>query len=132
MSYETSFASNLGLIIVEAHVVGPRGGSTGCFVLDTGATMTTITPQIADNVGYPPRSGLRRSRVRSAIGEEEGYLASVLEFTAFKVTKRSFVLHVFDLGYDEIDGLIGMNFLRHLNYEIRSAEGRILTEEIVS
>ena len=30
-------------------------------------------------------------------------------------------------GWD-IDGLLGLSFLRHLNYEVRSLEGRILAE----
>lgn len=95
-------------------------------MLDTGAVMTTITPELADSVGYHPRAGLRRSRVRSAIGEEEGYLIDVAEFTALQITRRALPIQVFDLGYADIDGLIGMNFLRHLDYEIRSAQGRIL------
>ncbi len=130
MSYETSFAPELALILVEARVVGPRGAIAGLFVLDTGAVMTTVTPEMADSVGYHPRSGLRRSRVRSAIGEEEGYLVDVAEFTALQVTRRAFPVQVFDLGYGDIDGLVGMNFLRHLDYEIRSADGRILATPI--
>jgi hypothetical protein len=37
---------------------------------------------------------------------------------------------VFDLGHDDIDGLVGLNFLNQLNYEIRSAERRILVEPV--
>jgi hypothetical protein len=37
---------------------------------------------------------------------------------------------VFDLGHDEMDGLVGLNFLSSLNYEVRSAERRILVERI--
>ena len=38
---------------------------------------------------------------------------------------EDFPVHVFDLGSD-ISGLVGLNFLNQVNYEIRSAERRIL------
>jgi hypothetical protein len=39
------------------------------------------------------------------------------------------LIHVHDLpvGFG-IDGLLGLSFLKRFNYEIRSAEGRILIE----
>jgi hypothetical protein len=37
---------------------------------------------------------------------------------------------VFDLGHEDMDGLLGLSFLYELNYEIRSAERRILVEKI--
>jgi hypothetical protein len=40
------------------------------------------------------------------------------------------LVHVFDLGHDDIDGLVGLNFLNQLNYEIRSTERRILVEPV--
>lgn len=43
----------------------------------------------------------------------------------------SFPVHVFDLGHDDIDGLLGMNFLSQLNVEIRPAERRIFAEKIL-
>lgn len=32
--------------------------------------------------------------------------------------------------HSKFDGLIGLNFLRHFNYEVRSAEGRIVLENL--
>ena len=42
-----------------------------------------------------------------------------------------FTVNVFDLanGFG-LDGLIGLSFLNQFNYEVRSAEGRILVEKI--
>jgi hypothetical protein len=48
-----------------------------------------------------------------------------LEILGFVID--NFVVNVFDLGHD-IDGLVGMNLLNELNYEIRSAEKRIFAE----
>lgn len=125
---ETPFAINGDLIIVEALVTGPRGTVPGQFVLDTGAAATTMIPELADQIGYGPRDGFLRTRVHTAIGQEEGYVLRVAEFTALGFALARFPVNVFDLGHDDIDGLLGMNFLSDFNYEIRSCERRILVE----
>ncbi|HEY6176325.1 MAG TPA: retropepsin-like aspartic protease [Kofleriaceae bacterium] len=125
---ETQFEPGGELIVVEASITGPRGSSGGRLVLDTGAVMTTMTPEFADLVGYSAHDGIRRTRVHTAVSTEEGYLVSVAQFTALDIVVPRFLVHVFDLGHDDIDGLIGLNFLSQLNYEIRSAERRILVE----
>ena len=128
--HETSFATGGDLIIVEALLTGPRQTLPGFFVLDTGAMFTTITPELADLLGYSARDGIKRARVHTAIGSEEGYLLRVAKLEALGVTIPSCPVHVFDLGHEDIDGLLGLSFLYELNYEIRSAERRILVEKI--
>ena len=66
--------------------------------------------------------------MHSVIGEEEGYWLHVAEFSALGVTTPNFALQVFDLDHEGIDGLLGMNFLRHVNFEVRPAEQLILVE----
>jgi len=127
---ETPFVTDGDLIIVEASVTGPRGTTGGRFVLDTGAVLTTMTHELADLIGYSARDGIKRARVRTAIGSEEGYVLHVAEFAVLGFTMPSFPINVFDLGFDDIDGLVGLNFLSELNYEVRSAERRILVEQI--
>ena len=128
--HETSFATDGDLIIVEALLTGPRQTTPGLFVLDTGAMFTTMTPEFADSIGYSARDGIKRARVHTAIGSEEGYLLRVAKLEALGVTIPSCPVHVFDLGHEDIDGLLGLSFLYELNYEIRSAERRILVETI--
>ena len=127
---ETPFIADGDLIIVRALVSGPRGTTRGRFVLDTGAVFTTMTPELADLLGYSARDGIKRARVHTAIGSEEGYLLRVAELQALGIAIPSFPIHVFDLGHEDIDGLVGLNFLSELNYEVRSAERRILVEKI--
>ncbi len=45
-------------------------------------------------------------------------------------TTPDFALTVFPLGHKDIDGLVGMNFLRHFNFEVRPADQQILVELI--
>jgi clan AA aspartic protease (TIGR02281 family) len=99
-------------------------------VLDTGAAVTTITHEMANALGYSARDGYKRTRVHTAIGLEPGYALRVAEFTVLDFTMRNFSVNVFDLGHDDIDGLLGMNFLSEFNYEVRSAEHRLLVEKI--
>src|SRR5262245_36028973 len=127
---EQPFVFHAELILVKALVTGPRSTATARLVLDTGAVYTTITPELADEIGYSARNAIRRTRVRTAIGNEHGYLLEVAELAVLGLVVPSFHVHVFDLGHDEMDGLVGLNFLSSLNYEVRSAEHRILVERI--
>ena len=68
------------------------------------------------------------SVTRTAAAEERGYIVRS-EISALGLTMPNHRVVVADLGYG-IDGLLGINFLRHFNVEIRFAERRILVEEI--
>ncbi len=65
---ETLFATHGELIVIGAGVSGPSGTMTVRLVLDTGAAYTTISPHIAETVGYSERHRRQRTRVRTAIG----------------------------------------------------------------
>lgn len=93
--------------------------------------MTTIKPELADEIGYCARDGQHRTRVRTAIGDEVGYTLRISSLIALGLVESNLNVHVFDLGDADIDGLIGLNFLSAFNYEIRSAEQRILIEKIL-
>lgn len=102
---ETQFEPGGEVIVAEASITGPRGSSGGHLVLDTGAVMTTMTPEFADLIGYRARDGIRSTRVHTAVSTEERYLLSVAEFTALDIVVPRLLVHVFDLGHDDIDGL---------------------------
>jgi clan AA aspartic protease (TIGR02281 family) len=119
------------LIIVEAEVVGRTGRTTDArLVLDTGAAATTLTPRVVQKVGYSRRDAYKEAMVHTAIGEERGYWIHVAEFSVLDMTTPNFALTVFPLGHKDIDGLVGMNFLRHFNFEIRPAE-RLIHLELI-
>lgn len=99
-------------------------------MLDTGAAATTLTPDVIKAVGYSRRDAYKESTVHTAIGKERGYWIHVAEFTVLDVTTPDFALTVFPLGHKDIDGLVGMNFLRHFNFEVRPEECLIHLELI--
>jgi predicted aspartyl protease len=127
----TSFQPGRDLIVVEAYISGPRGTAPVQLALDTAASVTTLVPDILDEIGYGPHHGRRITTVTSAVGQERGYMLCLAGIEALGIREIEFSIHVFDLaGRFGIDGLLGLNFLEKLNYEIRSAEGQILAERI--
>jgi predicted aspartyl protease len=124
------FVRDRQLIIVEAKIVGPANAKKARLVLDTGAATTTLVPEVIEEIGYSRRDGFKTAKVHTAIGAETGYWLHVSELGVLGVTTPNFALTVFPLGHKDIDGLVGMNFLRHFNFEVRPAERRILVELI--
>src|ERR1044071_918988 len=126
----TSFARKRELIIVDAEISAPVATTEARLVVDTGAAATTLVPEVIVRIGYTPRDSYKKARVHTAVGEEHGYWIHVAQFTVLGITTPDFALAVFPLGHQDVDGLVGMNFLRHFNFEIRPAEHRILLELI--
>lgn len=129
----TRFRPRDELIFVDGRVWGPRS-STGVslrLAVDTGAAETIIRPGILDELGYNPRDGESITIMRSAVGYEPGYLIRVERFGCLRHRARDFRVHAQDLpeGWN-LDGLVGLSFLRQLNYEVRSREGRIRVERV--
>ena len=118
------------LILVDAKLSGPRGEGEYQLVLDTGAAATTLLPEIVEELGYSARDGIRPKTMRSALSEEVGYTLTVAEVSVLGVTTSDFEVHVFDLDHQGFDGLLGMNFLRHFNFEVRPVDQQILLELI--
>ena len=129
----TRFDARADLIIVGARVWGshPSRLRKLRLVLDTGAAETIITPDVLDELGYSARDAERRTVIRSAVAEEHGYILRVARFACLGFEAASFRVDAHDLpeGW-EIDGLLGLRFLRQFNYEVRSAEGRIRVERL--
>lgn len=125
------FDPNDDLIIVKARVFGRHGSRPVSLALDTAASLTHISSDIIDELGYSAAEGEAITSVRSAIGKESGYTLRVKRFESLGFGFDDFLIHVHDLpsGYG-IDGLLGLTFLKRFNYEIRSTEGRILIERV--
>ena len=128
----SSFERERELIVIEAKIVGPAAATGVRLVLDTGAAATTLVPEVIERICYTPRDGFKKAKVHTATEEEEGYWLRVAEITVLGVTTPDFALAVFPLGHQEIDGLVGMNFLRHFNVELRPVERLVVVELIGS
>lgn len=118
------------MLIVRAEVLGPAIATRVRLVVDTRAAATTLIPQVIQDIGYSQPDGYKKATVQTAVGGETGFWLRIAEFSVFGVTIPNFALAVFPLRYPGIGGLVGMNFLRHFNFEVRPAERRIFLELI--
>lgn len=90
--------------------------------------MTTVVPSVAESIGYSSALRLGWSVTRTAAAEARGYIVRS-EVSTLGFTMPNLRIVVAELGYG-IDGVLGMDFLRFFNVEIRPAERRILVEKI--
>jgi clan AA aspartic protease (TIGR02281 family) len=97
-------------------------------VLDTGAAATTLTPRLVARIGYSRKDGYKDAKVHTAIGEERGYWLHVALLDVLGIATPDFAVTVFPLGHQDLDGLIGMNFLRNFNFEVRPEDRMIHLE----
>jgi predicted aspartyl protease len=136
MRTSTDFEPDRDLIIVTGAVTGPAGRADCRMILDTGCAITTLTPELARTIGYGSRDGLRRSTVSAPGGVVPGFFVVILELVALGFRVENVLVNVseFDVTSHqrrddlEADALLGLTFLDHFNYEIRSYESRILVE----
>lgn len=94
-------------------------------VLDTGASFTLIATDILVRLGYDPADlQLERQRIVTGSGIEYVPRMTIRSVTAIgqKVTNLEVLCH--DLPAESgIDGLLGLNFLRHFKLTIRFRKG---------
>jgi predicted aspartyl protease len=129
----TRYDPAANLIIVSARLWGPTGKVKLKLALDTAASLTVIVPEVIDGLGYSPRDGEQITTISSAIGKEPGYTTRVSRFWTLGFSVNDFRVHVHDLGDNVgIDGLIGLNFLREFNVELRPGEGRLRVDRIAA
>ena len=125
----TSFKRKRDLIVVRARLRSLRSDKRVSLVVDTGSSDTVVLPETIEELGYSVRDGEHVMTVRSAVGKEQGWTLRVKRFSAFGFVAPDYRIHVFDLATGrDIDGLIGLSFLRQFNCEFRFAEGRIRAE----
>jgi hypothetical protein len=114
------------LILIRAKLYGPLKERDVLLALDTGASGTLISPEFLDDVGYSARDAIGFSGVSSVVGQELGYRLKIKRFEALGFAFDDFLIRAHDFEESSgIDGLLGLNFLKNFNYEIRSKEGLI-------
>ena len=112
------FDPEAGAIYIDAQVSGPGGDVPARFLLDTGAHRTTINVSFTDDLGYGAHMANRRTRSIGAGAAIHGYTMNLRRYELMGTSLEGFEVVCEDFHAEaEIDGLVGMVFLR----------GRILT-----
>ena len=120
------FDPEVGAILTVVKVFGPNGHRDANFLLDTGAWRTSIDVDLTDELGYGAHMGNRHTRTVGAGAPIHGYSMNLQRIEIMGTLLEGFEV-VCD-GFDpevEIDGLIGMDFLRDRVLTIDAIEGRV-------
>ena len=94
---------------------------TGRFLLDTGATSCVITPLMADRLGLPPPT--RQIEMNTAAGLIHAGVVRLERVTVGASTATRVHALILDAIEDDLDGVIGLNFLDRFSYTIDPRRG---------
>jgi len=120
------FASKIGLIRVDAEIVGPSGRVALRLALDTGANQTAIKVASLKYVGCDPASTSPLTRVTTSSGVVHAPSAIVTELRALGEVKRSFLVLAQTLPPSAgVDGLLGLDFFRDRELRLDFRHGLI-------
>jgi len=116
------------LIIVNMAIEGLDGEELRILpvALDTGASFTIIPWDIAISLGYDPARVTRRRRIITGSGVEYAPVITVRKLTAIGESIANIEVLCHDLPEDsKVDGLLGLNFLRHFDIDISFSKGTV-------
>ncbi len=115
-----------GMLVVPARI---NGATDSWLLVDTGASLTVLSTKLASQLELPINVNTRRSIVRLAGGHEMAVprvrLASV---KLGAVAVENLYVGVFDVfpSAPQINGVLGMDFLRHFNVSIEHGRRRLV------
>ena len=121
-----SFNPNARLIVVRAHVSGPRGRGDLQLVLDTGASRTLISEQLLRIAGYDPHDAVAQGRMTTASGIRSVPVVIVQKLSALGCERVDLpvVCHTLPSS-TAYDGLLGLDFFRGREIRIDFRNGQI-------
>jgi len=120
------FDPSAGLVIVEAEIWGPTGVIGVRLALDTGATGTLVNSETLVAVGHDLAASKDRTRITTGSGVE--YVARIVvpSVRALGIVRRNLPVLCHTLPpMAQIDGLLGLDFLRGKKLTVDFKSGRI-------
>lgn len=88
--------------------------------------MVLIKPAALRRAGYSATHALGKTRITTALNTEPGYRIRVEHFSALGFSAPGFELHAHAMpAQADLDGLLGLSFLRLLDYTVYSRRGAI-------
>jgi clan AA aspartic protease (TIGR02281 family) len=116
------FTPGGGAIVTEARL---NGLLSQRFLVDTGATLTTIPTATADRLGLSSGSA-RHRRVKTAGGEVIAWETRVESIVLADTAVTDLTVLVLDIPDNPNLGLLGMNFIRNFEVDLDNAKGQLM------
>ena len=116
-----SFDSTRHLIVLSLEVGGINTDTvqTLSVGLDTGASITSIPPQVATDLGYDLSNPKQEVNILTSTGIITAKIITVRNLTAIGETIENIDVLCHDLPEDSIvEGLLGLNFLQHFDIRL--------------
>jgi aspartyl protease family protein len=98
------------------------GRATGRFIVDTGASLTVISPELAAKLGLAPS---KKITLRTASGAADAGLATVDSMEVQGVRAHRIPVAVLDSLPPGADGLLGLSFLARFSLQMETQAGRL-------
>ncbi len=90
----------------------------GRLLLDTGASLTVISPELLQELSLDVRAPLRKAWFNTANGVVEAPIFMIQRLSLGGQTVDQIEVAVMNLNNQNINGLLGMNFLQHFRFSI--------------
>jgi|SRR6476646_3332815 predicted aspartyl protease len=102
-----------GLIRVRAEITGPAGNVFTVLALDTGASVTLISPVRLAQAGYDPSAVGVPVKTTTAGGVVQAFRLPVASLAALERSRTHFPVLAYALpSTASVDGLLGLDFVR--------------------
>jgi predicted aspartyl protease len=129
----TKFRSRQGLVVIPMEIFGPSGSTVLRVALDTGAVYTVASREMLMAIGYEP--DLVRDRIQITTGSGLAAAPKILvqQLDALSQSRFSFPVLAYTLPSGAgVDGLLGLDFLRHRQLTIDFQSGEIILSDSTS
>lgn len=104
----------LPIILRRVRLEGPVAAREVDMLLDTGAAYTAISWEVAKDLGYDPAGSLERVSIVTANGVVEVPKLAVQQITFRGLSAKQVDVICHDIPeLAEIEGLVGLSFLKH-------------------
>lgn len=130
MSLHISFDSEENLIYLLATIYGPNGRRTLNLALDTGATSTLVSSDIINALGYEVIAD-KKIRLIMGGGVDYAQQVTVQKLNVADQQVKNLTVTCFNLPQESgLDGLLGLNFLRHFDTEINYSNSTLILKPL--
>mgnify|MGYP001052224515 CR=1 FL=1 len=118
------FAIQVPIVVRGVKVYGPRGFRAVDLVLDTGSIFTVLSSPVLRLIGYEPADAEKQIGVVTAGGIVDAFKIRVDRVSVAELEVPEFDVLCMDIvGLPHIDGLLGLDFLKHFRTVIDFRKG---------